>query len=196
MKISKILHRNEFRYRIEFPFNNEIASKLKQIPGTRWSKNLKSWHIPYTNEAFNQFNSLFPFAEPDISINENNISTHHPYPMDCIYEANKTVFTANDKLENSAVDAYKNIVNNEKCSTKLLCKNQEISIRLTTKNMIIKGLKNEDDIAYIRSFKYTCWNNENANWFIPNFGNNFEKIKKYFENRLTIITNDLNAIKH
>ena len=63
MKASKIEHMGENRIKIDFLFNNEIASKLKQIQDARWSKTLNAWHIPYTKEAFEQLKSIFPNIE-------------------------------------------------------------------------------------------------------------------------------------
>ena len=63
MKASKITHHNELRIRIEFPYNSEATSRLKQIPDTRWSRTLRTWHIPYTKEAFEKLKELFPDVE-------------------------------------------------------------------------------------------------------------------------------------
>ena len=63
MKASKITHHNELRIRVEFPYNAEATSKVKQIPDTRWSRTLRAWHIPYTKEAFKLLKSLFPEVE-------------------------------------------------------------------------------------------------------------------------------------
>lgn len=37
MKAEKIEHKGEKRIKIDFKFNQEIASLLKQINGTKWS---------------------------------------------------------------------------------------------------------------------------------------------------------------
>lgn len=60
MIVSKIRHRNESRIKVDFPYNRELAIKLKQIADTKWSATLRAWHIPYTKEAFEQLKSLFP----------------------------------------------------------------------------------------------------------------------------------------
>ena len=49
MKASKITHRNETRIRVDFPYNAEMVSKLRQISDARWSKTMGAWHVPYTN---------------------------------------------------------------------------------------------------------------------------------------------------
>lgn len=60
MKAEKIEHNGEKRIKIDFPYNQEIASRLRKIGGSKWSKTFQAWHIPYTQEAFNQLKNLFP----------------------------------------------------------------------------------------------------------------------------------------
>ena len=63
MKASKIEHNGAKRIKIEFPYNQEIASLIKQIPDAKWSQNLKAWHIPYGKKEFGQLKRLFPEIE-------------------------------------------------------------------------------------------------------------------------------------
>ncbi len=63
MKAEKIIHEGEKRIKIDFPYNQEIASRLKQIGDAKWSRTHNAWHIPYSQEAFNQLKSLFPDIE-------------------------------------------------------------------------------------------------------------------------------------
>jgi integrase/recombinase XerD len=74
MKAEKIIHQGEKRIKIDFPYNQEIASRLKQIGDAKWSRSHNAWHIPYTQEAFNQLKSLFPDIEYPKKKNELEIS--------------------------------------------------------------------------------------------------------------------------
>jgi integrase/recombinase XerD len=47
MKASKIIHRNETRIRVDFPYDAAITQKLREIPDARWSKTMGAWHVPY-----------------------------------------------------------------------------------------------------------------------------------------------------
>jgi integrase/recombinase XerD len=60
MKASKIELNGMKRIKIEFPYNRELASLLKQIPDAKWCQNLKAWHIPYEKKEFGQLKKLFP----------------------------------------------------------------------------------------------------------------------------------------
>ena len=63
MRATKIIHKGESRIKVGFPYNQEIASLIKQIADAKWSKTYGAWHIPYTSEAFNRLKSLFPEIE-------------------------------------------------------------------------------------------------------------------------------------
>lgn len=68
MKASKIEHKGEQRIKVEFPYNFDIASLLKQIPGAKWSKTMRAWHIPYGRKEFNQLKALFPAIEYPLTL--------------------------------------------------------------------------------------------------------------------------------
>lgn len=63
MRATKIIHRGESRIKVDFPYNQEIAALIKQIPGAKWSKTFGAWHIPYGKSEFNQLKALFPEIE-------------------------------------------------------------------------------------------------------------------------------------
>lgn len=67
MRIEKILHKNEYRIKVDFPYNRMIESELRKITGTRWSKTMNAWHIPYSRSAYLQLKSLFPEVEVCLS---------------------------------------------------------------------------------------------------------------------------------
>lgn len=74
MRITKILHKEEDRVKVDFPYNKGIEEKLRTIEGTRWSSTLKAWHIPYTTKAYQQLKLLFPEVEIHPSSKIKNIS--------------------------------------------------------------------------------------------------------------------------
>ena len=60
IKISKIIHRNQERIKVDFPYNQSIASQIKKIADAKWSQTHRAWHIPYTKEAYRTLKELFP----------------------------------------------------------------------------------------------------------------------------------------
>ncbi len=181
MKASKIIHRNEARIRVDFPYNQELVSKLKQIPDARWSKTHDAWHIPYTKEAFGQLKELFPeleyeSSEPTIEARpEATARMEKPIAPRLIKKA---------KLAEPIEAAPKVIARLEKTNHDLpQPKPNAICIEITEKNIFIKMPKNEADIQYIRSFKYAKWDMQHFCWTMPNYRDNAEKIKAYFSKR-------------
>ena len=63
MKASKISHRNEYRIKVDFPFDRQNVQKIRQIPDAKWSESKNSWHIPYSKPAFEMLRVIFPEVE-------------------------------------------------------------------------------------------------------------------------------------
>ncbi|QQS29235.1 MAG: tyrosine-type recombinase/integrase [Sphingobacteriales bacterium] len=60
IKASKILHKEEPRIKIDCPYNLEFIALLRQIEGAKYSQTHRAWHIPYSKEAYEKLQSLFP----------------------------------------------------------------------------------------------------------------------------------------
>ena len=163
MKASKIVHRNEDRLRVDFPFNREMASKIRQIPDARWSKTIGAWHIPYSKTAFDLLKDLFPEIEiPRPAVAEKLITTIEMPPPQIIEKVSPV-------KNNPAKD--------------------EIIIEISNKSLVLKMPKNETDIQFVRAFKFVRWDNVHYKWVIPNYGKNLELIKNYFNTRISRIEN-------
>jgi integrase/recombinase XerD len=60
MEIKKLIHREEQRISIAFPYNQEIISILKQIEGAKWSRTLRAWHLPDNESSIINLKKAFP----------------------------------------------------------------------------------------------------------------------------------------
>jgi len=173
MKVTKIIHRNKTRIRVDFSYDAELVSKLKQITDARWSKTMGAWHVPYTKEAFFQLKELFPELEYDaspvtqpekmvVANTERLVATNKNVPDTIEMERGKTEANQVDKAEKRHAD---------------------IDVLVTRTLITIVLPKNEADIQFLRTFKYAKWDYDNFCWVLPNYGNNVERLKKYFGNR-------------
>lgn len=184
MKASKIQHRSEIRIRVDFEYNAELVSKLRQIADARWSKTMGAWHIPYTKEAFAQLKQLFPDVEYEKSASKDNSEQR-----DNITELNGTVLT--DKSRKSDLTLNRKDANQEVTNTiytkVATAKPVEVNITLTPRRIFIQLQKNEIDTQFLRSFKYIRWDNNHRQWILPNYGKNLELLKSYFQNRAVAI---------
>jgi integrase/recombinase XerD len=164
MKASKIVHKNEIRIKIDFPFNQETASKLKQIPDARWSKTYNAWHVPYTKAAIDHLKNIFPeieFPQKDTSI---EIVVNKSLP---------------DNFTSCVTPCYK--------------KPTGVSIIVLGRKIAIILPKNELDIRFIVSLRYSRWDGKQFCWIVPNYPGNLDLIKDHFKERITelIIHDDI-----
>jgi len=182
MKASKTTHKNESRIRIDFAYNQAFVSKLKQIEDLRWSKTLKTWHIPYTKEAFAQLKSLFPEIEYDAA------------PSNTTQKTEITPQPIRKEIENEIKEQSLNSEQDQQPQIPIFIKNKndivltksvfnKIIIEVRSSTILVKIPKNETDIQFIRSFKHVQWNRSNYCWNIPKYGRNLDKIKAYFRSR-------------
>ncbi|WP_373523836.1 site-specific tyrosine recombinase/integron integrase [Aquiflexum sp.] len=63
-----------------------------------------------------------------------------------------------------------------------------IELEIIGRKIILKMPKNEADIQFIRGIMYARWNKEGFFWEIPHYPGNLEKLKGYFGERLTKIS--------
>jgi len=156
MKACKIVHKNENRIKIDFPFNQEIASKLKQIPDAKWSKTYKAWHIPYDKAAFALLKNLFPEIEYHQKASSADTTKNQISP---------------DSLKSPVTQNYK--------------KSPGVSIMVFGRKIAIKLPKNEVDTHFILGLRYSRWDGKQYCWIVPNYPGNLDLIKDYFKDRVT-----------
>lgn len=150
MKASKIIHKGEKRIKVDFTYNQEMVSRLKQIDGTLWSKTMNAWHFPDSREAIDLLEMIFPevtFEWQEISLKSEGI-----------------------KRERQQDDK------------------ESITIEVADRKIILKMPKNEDDIRFVYTLRFSRWNKSTFRWEIPHYKDNLELLKQYFGNRLSSVT--------
>lgn len=153
IKATKIIHRNQNRIKIDFPFNHAYIALLRQIEDAKWSQTHKAWHIPYTKEAFIKLKHLFPelIIEP----------TDAPQAI---------------QLQP---------VNTIKTSEIPLPQRTSVIVEVIGKKIILKMPKNDADIRFVMTLRYSKWDKEQRFWVIPNYALNLELIQEYFKDRIS-----------
>jgi len=170
MIASKIYHRGENRIKLVFPFNRAYADLLKQIEGTKWSKTMGAWHIPYTKESFEMVKQLFPEVEYETAKIQNSVET-----QDIASSINANRPTALKETQGNASESE-------------LKNKNGITIEVVGRSIILKLPKNNTDTLFIRSFHYVRWDTNSFCWIIPNYNKNLDLIKEYFGERITNLT--------
>ena len=153
MRATKIIHHGESRIKVDFPYNQEIAALIKQIPDAKWSKTHRAWHIPYTKKEFDQLKTLFPSIEYPLKVVD--IETAEPVAM-----------TLDPVIQKQAKPV------------------KGVSVQVIGRNILIKLPKNELDIHFIHSLRYSRWNDRQFCWIVPNYPGNLDLINDYFNDRI------------
>ena len=75
--ISKLNHRNQARLKVDFDYNPALIALVKQVDGATWSRSIKAWLVPDTEEAINRIKELFTSNTLEFlnNINENHFQT-------------------------------------------------------------------------------------------------------------------------
>jgi site-specific recombinase XerD len=55
----RLNHRGENRIFVYYPYNEDFSNRMKQIPGAKWSKTQKAWHIPDNRENIKVLRNKF-----------------------------------------------------------------------------------------------------------------------------------------
>jgi len=163
---TKINHRGIDRIKLEMPFNLEINKLIRQIPDARWSKTMKSWHIPFTPSAYHLLLKLIPEIE---------IQTK-PFSSEAQEKKSSTLPQPSTKSEINRPDTNRN-----NSITK------DVSIEVTGRRIFIRMPPNNTDIQFIRSFHYSYWDDKAFVWIVPHYNNSLDLLKDYFSSRLISI---------
>jgi len=152
-----------------------MVLKLRQIPDVRWSKTMGAWHIPYTSEAFEKLKELFPeMTSPPAPL----LEERGKIPRIEKKEENS------DQQEESTVEFDKSAKLVLQKSPKLIDKSKvEVEITVTPMHLYVKLPRNETDIQFLKSFKYSKWDNANFQWVIPKYKRNLHLLESFFEGR-------------
>lgn len=159
INISKVTHRNEAWYKLQFTFNTSIAAKIKTIKGAAWSQTLRAWLIPQTGEALVELQHFF--AAGEMLLVFENIAEEIQLPNEAKVETAMIAPVTNTKPERN-----------------------QIKIEVIGRKIILKMPKNEEDVKFIKTFKYSRWNSRMFCWEIPDYPGNIDLIKDYFNNRV------------
>lgn len=87
IRIEAVNHQNEPRIKLMFGYDEALINRIRKIPGCRWSRTMKCWHIPDAEDAETMLTKLLP----DVKIEMNK-------PLQ--EENNMTIKAETDKRKN------------------------------------------------------------------------------------------------
>ena len=169
MRISKIMHKNEERIKVEFPVNESITIEIKKIEGAKWSATHKAWHVPYTVTAFASLKKKFP----EMEITAPHKEEEKPPPPTTKIEATLPI-----PKEPAVVAPLPQ--NDQKRAEK------GVEIKVFGRKIVVALPKNQTDTQFILSLRYARWDKQNFSWVIPHYPGNLDLLKEYFKDRITL----------
>jgi len=112
IKLSKKVHRNKQQIIIDFPFDDEIISLVKTIPGRCWSRTLRHWYVPYSENALECIKATFKNHELDSNVfNKSYYLNHSTLPKK--YKTLATYYSkylSGKRYSKSTIDSYSFLV--------------------------------------------------------------------------------------
>ena len=152
--LKRIIHRNQKRILISFPYDSNMIAKVRKITDARWSKTQKSWHVPDNEESIRLICELFP----DSNLNDiSNAKTSSSNVTD-------NIATKEGPNDNRNAD--------------------DVHIEVLGRKIIVKLPKKVEDVSFLNTIKYSRWNFRYYHWEIPNYPGNLEKLTDYFGARI------------
>lgn len=157
IKATKIIHREELRIKVDFPYNQEFIRLLRQVEDAKWSQTHRAWHIPYTKEAFGKLKALLPDIEIDTQQSPSQAS-----PTAAVAAPLPTV--------------------------EHLPQVSSILVEVIGRKIILKMPKNDLDVKFVLTLRYSKWDKTQRVWIVPHYADNLALIKEYFKERISNIT--------
>ena len=175
MNTSKIIHRNQNRIKVDFPYNQQIAIALKTISDARWSQTHRAWHIPDTFDAFEKLKILFP----EILFKKIDFVENAP-----ISKKSATANVFLDKWNPITSDDPEKNGNLQIAYTAIVKDKTKIYVEVLGKRILIKMPRNDLDVKFLLTLRYSKWEKDQFLWNIPHYPGNLEMIKNYFGDRI------------
>lgn len=169
MKISKVEHRGSTWFSIVFAYNQADHLRVKGMPNSRWSATKRCWLVPFGLDGYRQIKELFPLCQFDSEL-EAEFKPQQPNA-----EPANSLDRQNYVVQNLPKFSGYTFGMRMPGEIALVIKDRQIGIKLD---------KNDDDIDFIKSIRYAQWNQRYYCWTVPNYGNNLERIKRFFSNRI------------
>lgn len=182
----RILHGGEKRISIDFPYNQSFANLLRREVDAKWSRTLRNWHMADTQANIDKALLIIE-----------NIKKEKAFSV----EKNKIKQPKSEAIlpKREAILPTAEIIPPKKVSTPPMKADfvenrpqnpfpKDIIIDVIGSKILIKMPKRDADVQFITAIRYAKWIRDQFIWQIPHYGDNLDRIKKYFLNRIERFT--------
>lgn len=115
--IEPAIHNHERRIKLVFDYDDLLISKVKKLPGCKWSRTMKCWHIPYVPNIIHTLFELFKgIAFIDytamkgreiVKDEKQNTMEHPPEPeQDDVFTGNLQKWMEHRRYSSSTIKTY------------------------------------------------------------------------------------------
>ena len=186
-----IVHRNEKRLLVKFPYNSKLVSIIRKVAGSTFSNTHKSWHVADTKEnLYEILNSFKDFAEVDASLAFEKIPFLRDHtPLKKSEEVNSKTEVVQQSVvlgsSQSSVDSVQSsVIKSEKEGEAFFNPLRTSSIVsmdiIDEKKIILKFPFAKAHIAKIKTLPLYYWDKDNKQWTFPFTPTIQNEIETYF----------------
>lgn len=176
MNITKVEFKGRTWIRVEFFYDEDIILKLRTVRGAWWHPDFKAWLMPCNRQTFERLLELFPDLEypgkekreinnrPNIVESDGNVKQ-----IESDMPVESASFCCSGEVEQVALP----------CDV-----NKNCNIEVVGRRILIRLPKNNLDVHFLRSLRYSRWDKKNFVWVVPNYPGNLDLINDYFNGRI------------
>lgn len=176
IKITKIIHRGEPKLKLDFAFDYQTISLIKQIDGSTWSRTHKAWLLPDTEDSVRRLEALI--RQEDLMFDKDIVVKPAAITQ-------KELIQQEDLMFDKDIDVRPPIISQS--VDKPLNEIQNVKIEVINRKILIKLPENEDDIKFIKTLRYYKWSKNDYLWEVPDYPGNLDLIRDYFGKRIADI---------
>jgi len=163
-----MMHRGEKRIKLILPYRHDNIERVKQISGRRWSKTKKCWHLPYTQACFEELKNAF--ADVDILI---------PERAEQVSQNDHQGIEPPKAQRQVQQDKHTPVVQQGKVEA------HQVKLVISPQKFFLQLKKQEADLKFHRSLRYTRWNERTYLWEVTHSEHNLQLLRHYFADRLS-----------
>lgn len=206
-QLSLILHQGQKRLLITFPYDPVGLAKVKSIRGRKWSTTLKAWHLPYSQEAIGQAKEVFPEIVFEPALFEqapasSKLALPAGVPLATLALNLPSIQDLSAKKQAPASESPSQQAPSVACIEPhhppqqpmgnrvepkvkwIKLEEGKVSLEISPRKLYLRMAKEATHIAFVRSLKYSRWNQNSFLWEITHTPTNLTLLRNYFANAL------------
>ena len=189
--LKPIVHRNEKRLLVEFPYDVELIGILKKVEGAKWSQTHKSWHVANNPDKLKE---LFRVFKGFASVDTTAVFDKVPFFTEQKPVVKLKAGVYDDKSEKAKGRVGDGVtLRQAQCDNKLEKgkegeplfdperKGRVVMMEIVDeKKIILRFPFAKANVAKVKTLPYYTWNKEGKYWSFPYTENIKKEIESYF----------------